>query len=80
MARAGWLSRADRLRNPDALKLTYNVNNVFSIWEADDWLDNLLRPFEQHNLPLDLNASDDEIVQLAENTAKCFEQGIVYYG
>lgn len=49
---------------------------MHDIERADEWVRKLVQPFLDRPLPLDLNASNDDIITLAKNTAIRFEEGI----
>lgn len=72
VAEHGWLKIANGV--PAYLDTMHDIDR------ADKWIENLARPFKNNPLPLDLNASDNDIIELAERTAKKFEQGIVFKG
>lgn len=53
---------------------------MHDIERADAWVRQLVQPFLDNPLPLDLNASDDDIITLAKNTAEKFEHGMTRFG
>lgn len=52
---------------------------MHDIERADEWVKQLVQPFLDNPLLLDLNASHDDIITLAKNTAEKFERGITYH-
>lgn len=53
---------------------------MHDIERADAWVKQLVQPFIDNPLPVDLNACDDDIITLAKNTAEKFEHGMTRFG
>ena len=54
-------------------------DSMHDIERADKWVAQLVKPFINKSLPLDVNASSDDISQLAKRTAERFEHGILHH-
>ena len=64
VAASGWVRHANTA--PSYAAYSHNIE------QADAWIKRLCESFKENPLPVDLDATDDEIVTLAENTAKAF--------